>query len=285
MSDLITANTELGSTKESLIASVVQKELAFQAKLTPFFTDLSSLAMPGYDRISVPKLSSFTVIDRAEGSYGDSSQLSASVDTMLLDKVAYVSWIIDSVTATQSNIPAQLEFAKRAAAASARFVDSAILTELGNIAHAFINVGADANVSYANILKMVRELEENNANMADCVWLVSPAQKEALFGLAEFKNFQQFGQAILPGGVIGQILGIPVVMHSGMVSSQVYLAEKTGLAYAFQKAATYGEQDEIGYGVGAKKAAIEQIFSVKGMQLGMSGAASGKSPLVIGLND
>lgn len=285
MSDLITGNTELGSTKESLIASVVQKELAFQAKLTPFFTDLSSLAMPGYDRISVPKLSSFTVIDRAEGSYGDASQLSASVDTMLLDKVAYVSWIIDSVTATQSNIPAQLEFAKRAAAASARYVDSAILSELGNIAHAFINTGADANVTYANVLKMVRELEENDANMADCVWLVSPAQKESLFGLDEFKNFQQFGQAILPGGVIGQILGIPVVMHSGMVSSQVYLAEKTGLAFAFQKAATYGEQDEIGYGVGAKKAAIEQIFSVKGMQLGQKGAASGKSPLVIGLND
>lgn len=285
MSDLITGNTELGSTKESLIASVVQKELAFQAKLTPFFTDLSSLAMPGYNSISVPKLSSFTVIDRAEGSYGDASQLTASVDTMLLDKNAYVSWIIDSMTAVQSNIPAQLEFAKRAAAAQARYVDSAIISELGSVAHAFINVGTDANVTYANVLTMVRELEENEANMADCVWLVSPAQKEALFGLAEFKNFQQFGQAILPGGVIGQILGIPVVMHSGLVSSQVYLAEKSGLAFAFQKNASYGEQDEIGYGVGAKKAAIDQLFGVKGMQLGQKGAASGKSPLVIGLND
>jgi N4-gp56 family major capsid protein len=285
MSDLITGNTELGSTKESLIASVVQKELAFQAKLTPFFTDLSSLATPGYDRISVPKLSSFTVIDRAEGAYGDSSQLTASVDTMLLDKNAYVSWIIDSMTAVQSNIPAQLEFAKRAAAAQARYVDSAIISELGSVAHAFINVGTDANVTYANVLTMVRELEENEANMADCVWLVSPAQKEAIFGLAEFKNFQQFGQAILPGGVIGQILGIPVVMHSGLVSSQVYLAEKSGLAFAFQKNASYGEQDEIGYGVGAKKAAIDQLFGVKGMQLGQKGAASGKSPLVIGLND
>jgi hypothetical protein len=285
MSDLITANTELGSTKESLIASVVQKELAFQAKLTPFFTDLSSLAMPGYDRISVPKLSSFTVIDRAEGVYGDASQLTAAVDTMLLDKNAYVSWIIDSMTAVQSNIPAQLEFAKRAAAAQARYVDSAIISELGSVAHAFINVGTDANVTYANLLTMVRELEENEANIADCVWLVSPAQKEALFGISEIKAAQNFGQSVLPGGVIGTFLGIPIVMHSGLVSSQVYLAEKSGLAFAFQKNASYGEQDEIGYGVGAKKAAIDQLFGVKGMQLGQKGAASGKSPLVIGLND
>ena len=285
MSDLITGNSELGLTKESLIASVVQKELAFQAKLTSFFTDFSSLAMPGYDRISIPKLSSFTVIDRAEGSYGDASTLNSSLDTMLIDKSAYVSWIIDSVTATQSNIPAQLEFAKRAAAAASRYVDSAIISELGSIAHAFINTGADANVTYANLLTMVRELEENDANMADCVWLVSPAQKEAMFGLSEVKQAQNFGQATLPGGVIGQFLGIPVVMHSGISSVQVYLAEKSGLAYAFQKNASYGEQDEIGYGVGAKKAAIDMLFSVKGLQLGMKGAASGKSPLVIGLND
>jgi hypothetical protein len=285
MADLITGNTELSSTKAALIASIVQKELAFKAKLTPYFTDLSSLALPGHNSISVPKLSSFTVVDRAEGSYGDASALTASVDTMNLDQNAYVSWIIDSMTAIQSNIPAQIEFAKRAAAAQARFVDEKLIAELRSVSHAFINVGTDVNVSYANLTTMVKELEENEAEMADCVWLVSPAQKEAMFGLTEVKQAQNFGQAVLPGGVIGQFLGIPVVMHSGLASKELFLAEKSGLAYAFQKGASYGEQDEIGYGVGAKKAAIDQLFGVKGMQLGQKGAASGKSPLIIGLND
>jgi hypothetical protein len=285
MSDVITGNTELGSTKAALIASIVQKELAFKAKLTPYFTDLSSLALPGHNSISVPKLSSFTVVDRAEGSYGDASALTATVDTMLLDQAAYVSWIIDSVTAIQSNIPAQIEFAKRAAAAQARFVDEKLIAEMRSVAHAFINVGADSNVSYANLTTMVKELEENDAEIMDCVWLVSPAQKEAMFGLTEVKQAQNFGQAVLPGGVIGQFLGIPVVMHNGLAAKELFLSEKSGLAYAFQKAASYGEQDEIGYGVGAKKAAIEQLFGVKGMQLGQKGAASGKSPLIIGLND
>lgn len=283
--DVITGNTEIGNTKQDLIAAMVQRELAFKAKLTPYFTDLSSLVGPGMQSISVPKLSSFTVADRAEGSAGEISALTSSVDKLDLNQNLYVSWLIDPMTAIQSNIPAQLEFAKRAAGAQARKIDELLINELGNIAHAFINVGSDANITYANVLKMVKELEENEAEMSDCVWLVSPTQKEAIFGLAEFKNQYQFGQAVLPSGQIGTILGIPVVMHSGLSSVQVYLAEKSALGYAFQKTASYAEQDEIAYGVGAKRAAIDQLFGLKGMQLGQKGAASGKSPLVIGLND
>lgn len=285
MADVITGNTELGTTKQDLIASIVQRELAERAKLTPFFTDLSSLVGPGMQSISVPKLTSFTVADRAEGVAGEISALTSSVDKLDLNQNLYVSWLIDSMTATQSNIPAQLEFAKRAAAAQARYVDTLIINELANVAFSFLNVGADADVTYANVLTMVKELEENDAMMEDCVWLVSPSQKQAIFNLAEFKNQYQFGQAVLPTGVIGTILGIPVVLHSGLASKQLFLAEKSGVAYAFQKSASYAEQDELAYGVGAKRAAIDQLVGVKGMQLGQKGAAAGKSPLVIGLND
>lgn len=285
MSDVITGNTELGVTKEALIANIVQKELAFKAKLTPYFTDLSSLALPGYDRISVPKLSSFTVVDRAEGVKGDATALTASVDTLLLDQNLYVSYIIDSITALQSNIPAQLEFARRAAAAQARAVDEKLIAEIRNVAFSFINVGADVNVSYTNLTTMVRELEENDAEMMDCVFIVSPAQKEAMFALSEVKQAQNFGQATLPSGVIGTFLGIPVVMHNGLAAKELFLCEKSGLAFAFQKNASYGEQPEIEYGVGAMRAAVDMLMGVKGMQLAQKGAASGKSPLIIGLND
>lgn len=285
MADLITGDTQLSSTKQALISSLVQKELQFKAKLTPFFTDLSSLAMPGATSVSIPKLTSFTVVDRAEGSYGDASQLTASVDTLLLDKNAYVSWIIDSMTAIQSNIPAQIEFAKRAAAAQARYVDSQLISAVASVAHAFINVGADVDVTHANILTMIKELEENDADLAEAVWLVSPQQKSIIFNLAEYKNQYQFGVPTLPTGVIGNIMGIPVVMHNGLAGKEMYLCEKSGLAYAFQKNAAYGEQDEIGYGVGAKKAAVDQLFGIKGMQLGEKGVGATKSPLIIGLND
>jgi hypothetical protein len=285
MPDVITGNTEIGNTKQGLIAAIVQKELAFRAKLTPFFTDLSALVGPGMQSISVPKLSSFTVADRAEGVAGEVSALTSSVDKLELNQNLYVSWIIDAMTAVQSNIPAQLEFARRAAAAQARKIDELIIAELRSISFAFLNVGTDANVTYGNLTSMVRELEENDAELMDCVWLVSPAQKEAMFALTEVKQAQNFGQAVLPSGVIGQFLGCPVVLHSGLAGKELFLAEKSGLAYAFQKTASYGEEDKIEYGVGAKRAAIDQLFGLKGMQLGQKGAASGKSPLVIGLND
>lgn len=285
MPDIITGSTEIGGTKQALIAAMVQKELAFRAKLTPFFTDLSAFANPGALSIAVPKLSSFTVIDRAEGAYGDSSALSSSNDVLTLDQNLFVSWIIDATTAIQSNISAELEFARRAAAAQARAVDTLIIGELRSACSSFLNVGTDVDVTYANVLSMVRYLEERDASMEDTVWLVSPQQKAAIFNLAEFKNQYQFGQATLPSGVIGTILGSPVVMHSGLAGKEVFLAEKSGLAYAFQKNATYGEQAELSYGVGAKKAAIDQIFGVRGMQLAQRGAAAGKSPLIVGLND
>lgn len=285
MPDVITGNTEIGNTKQDLIAALVQRELAFRAKLTPFFTDLSSLVGPGMQSISIPKLSSFTVADRAEGVAGEISALTSGVDKLELNQNLYVSWLIDSVTALQSNIPAQLEFARRAAQSQARYVDSLLISELASVAYKFVNVGADSNVTYANVLSMVKDLEKNDATMEDCVWLVSPAQKEAIFGLAEFKNQYQFGQATLPSGVIGQILGIPVVAHSGLADKQLFLAEKSGLAFAFQKNASYAEQPEIAWGVGAMRAAVDQVMGVKGMQLAQKGAAAGKSPLVIGLND
>ena len=129
MPDVITGNTEIGNTKQDLIAAMVQKELAFRAKLTPFFTDLSSMVGPGMQSISVPKLSSFTVADRAEGVAGDISALTSSVDKLDLNQNLYVSWLIDPMTAIQSNIPAQLEFARRAAAAQARKIDELIITD------------------------------------------------------------------------------------------------------------------------------------------------------------
>lgn len=285
MSDLITGNTEIGGTKQALIAAMVQKELAFKAKLTSFFTDLSALAVPGSSSIAIPKLSSFTVIDRSEGSYGDASQLSTTNDVLSLDQNLYVSWIIDSVTALQSNIPAQVLFAQRAAAAQARKVDDLLIGEIRSTCSSFLNVGADVDVTYANVLAMIKYLEEKDAAMEDAVWLVSPQQKSAIFALAEFKNQYQFGQATLPNGVIGTILGCPVVMHNGLAGKELFLAEKSAVAYAFQKNASYGEQAEIGYGVGAMKAAIDQVMGVKGMQLAQKGAAAGKSPLIVGLND
>jgi Phage capsid protein len=286
MADVITgAATELDSTKATLIAAMVQKELAFKAKLLPFVTDVSAMAVPGAKIIQFPKLTSFSVVNRAEGAAGASSALTSSTDSLALNYNAYVAWTIDNYSEIQSNINAQLEFAKLAASAQARYVDNQIIATLASVCSSFQNVGTDIDITYANIVTMMKLLKQNDADPSQAAWIISPQQEAALFSIAEIKNWNQFGQAVLPNGVVGNVLGVPVVVHNGLAGKQAFLVEKSGIALGFQKQASYGEQSAIDYGVGAKKCAIDQLFGVGGLQLGFKGAAAGKSPLVLGLND
>jgi hypothetical protein len=285
MADVITGNTQLGPTKQELISSLVQKELAFQAKLLPTVLNVSNFAVPGSKSISFPKLTSFTVINRTEGAAGDAAALTATVDTMLLDKNAYIAYVIDSMTATQSNINAQLEYAKFAASSHARYVDNQIIGALQSGAASFENVGADADVSYDDLVAMRLKLIKADANLAQCVIVVSPAQEAVMFGLDEFKRADVFGQGNIPSGVIGRILGMNVIVHNGLADKELYMYEQTGLAIGFQKAPAMSEEETNAYGVGAKRVAIDQLFGVKALQTGLKGAAAGKSPLIVGLND
>lgn len=278
MADLITGNTQLSSVKQDLIAAVVQKELAFQAKLTPYFTDVSMFAAPGAKQISFPRLSSFTVIDRASGAQGDASVLTASVDTMLLDINAYVAWIIDSSDAIQSAIPAQLEFAKRAAAAHGRYVDTQIIAELEAVGVPTTTAG---NLTAAVVLEMQETLLENDADPGALGLFIAPAQRTVLLQIAEFRNAEIYGQAVIPSGVIGSLYGMPVVVHNGLSANQYFMAEKSGLAYGFQMGPSYSEQMANEFGSQAKRAVLDQLFGVEGMQKGLKGVLSTQSPLVI----
>jgi hypothetical protein len=286
MSDAYMGNTELGSTKAVLISSLVQRELAFQSILKNLVKDVSAFAVPGHKQISFPKLTSFSVGNRAEGVKGETQALTASVDNLNLDKNSYISWSIDAFTAAQISIDGQVEAIKHASAAMARSVDSEIIAKLGAIAASFVNVGSDADVTYANLVDMRKTLLKADAILADCVIIASPAQEAALMKLSEFKDASVYGaNAVVPNGVVGKILGMPVYIHNGLVDSGLFMFEKSAIVAGFQKDAQYGEQSFLELGVGAKRCAIDMYWGLAGQQLGQKSAAPGKSPLVIGLND
>ena len=73
MADVITGNTQVGPTKQDLVAAIVQKELAFQAKLVPTISNWSALAVKGAKSINIPRAASFTVTNRASGAAGDAA--------------------------------------------------------------------------------------------------------------------------------------------------------------------------------------------------------------------
>lgn len=285
MADAITGNTELGATKQDLIASLVQRELAFKAKLLPYFTDVSNFAIPGAQSISFPKLTSFTVVDRSEGAAGDATALTATVDKLDLNINAYVAYIIDSMTKKQANIQSEMEFAKRAAGAHGRYVDSQIIAALAAGAASFVNTGADVDVTYDDLTDMQGAYLTADGLMEDGVWIVSVSQNTAIVNLNEFKDSSAFGEMVIRDGYVKQILGMPVVIHNGLAPKELYLCSKESLAVGFQSGPSMDEQPANEFGVAATRVAVDQLFGIKALHTGEKGAAAGKSPLILGLND
>lgn len=279
-------NTELGATKATLIANYLQRELAFAAKLRGTITDVSNFAVKGAKTVSFPKLTSFSASNRSEGVLGETTALTASVDSLNLDFNAYCSWAVDAFTAKQITIDGEMEAMKRAVAAMGRYIDEQIIIKIAAVAASFTNVGADVDVTYANLVAMRKAILKADGMLSDTVILCSPAQEAVLMALTEFKDNSVFGaQSVVAEGVVGKILGMPVIVHNGLADKQLFMYEKSGLAIAVQKEIEIGEQSFLELGVGAKKYASDAYFGLAAQQVALKGAGAGKSPLVLGLND
>jgi len=137
---------------------------------------------------------------------------------------------------------------------------------------------------------------ENNANMDDVVLIIPPTQEEAMLKIAEFSSAEIYGRGIIEAGILGRVFGIPVLVHNaaelddaGNGYQQAIMAEKEGLAFGFQRRPNFDEEKAISYGTGAMLQAVDQLFGVKGCQLGVSSdknvVAAGKSALVAKLAD
>lgn len=285
MVDVITGNDQLGATKEQKIAALVQRELQAKSILAKYFLDVSEFAVEGAKSISFPKLGSFTATNRAEGTKGETTTITATLDTMLLDQNAYIAYIIDSMTKKQNNIKAELRYAERAASAHARYFDNAIIAKIRAVCSFFSNAGADANVVYTDLTELQEKYLAAEGILAEGVWLMSTTQNKAICEMDEFKNLAGFGETVMRDGFASRILGMPVVIHNGLAGKELFLCGKDGLAYGFQSGPAMDEQPANEYGVGARRAAVDQLFGVQGLHLEEKGAAAGKSPLILGLND
>jgi hypothetical protein len=284
MSDVITGNTQLGSTKQDLIAAIVQRELAASAMFLPTITDLSMFAVKGAKSISFPKAGSFTVENRASGATGNAQTTAFTTDQMLLNVNAYVSWLVDSTDAYQSNIDVLAEYIKRASSAHARYVDSKIITELEAIAfNSPASTAGSSPISDVNILSMRKQLFQENADRNNCFMALSVDQEAVMLGIDKFVRYDALGVSKIPEGAIGKIYGIPVFVSNLLETGQVLMWDKASLGVAFQKGANYAEQQKIEYGTNSKLCAVDQLFGVKGLQIAAEGVASGKSPLVVKL--
>lgn len=276
------ANTQMAPTKMDLIVEMAQRELKAQAQLAGFFSDKSSFAVKGVKSVSFPKLSSFSVLDRSSGSAGTEQVVTASVDTLDLNKNKQVLWVIDPSDEIQSTLNWELETVRLAASAHGRqfdrdLVDAAMLART--------EVSATGDITRDLVLEMIEYLSKNFARKDQVALFISPAQRTAMLKISEFTQAQIYGNAVIPTGTIGSVYGVPVVEAPILTDDEFFMAERDGLAFALQKAPAYDEQKAVQYGAGAMIRTLDQLYGVKALQIAQGTAAAGKSALIIGYND
>lgn len=272
----------LANTKNDLIIALVQRELRERVNLLPTVEDYSQFAIKGAKSVNVPKLSSFTVNDRAFGAADVEQTLTDSVDAIALDKNKIVSFIVDKADEVQSSMDYMLQSITYATQAHARQVDADIISVLTAGASLNINGGTPADISVANILAMREHLIGNNADMSMAAMVIGPDQERAMLSLAEFSRFEYRGTSPAPvvNGQIGSVYGVPVIINNQVAAQQAFMYERMGVGIAFQRQPNVGSQPKLEYGSEAELVVVDQLYGVDALQKGKNGAGATESPLI-----
>jgi hypothetical protein len=278
MADVIIGSTQTAATKQDLISQIAQRELKAAAIFASYFTDVSNFAVKGSKSISFPKLTSFTVGERGSAATLDAQAITASVDILNLDVPAYLKWIVDPNDEVQSTLDWELETVSRAASAHGRYFDGKVRAVVLAEAAQCAAVGA---ISRDKVLEMRQYLKKNEANMDQVTLFVAASEMTNLLKIEEFSRADVYGSPVTQTGLLGRVFGIPVVETNQLEDGEYFMAERGAIAYGFQKSPAYGEQDELDFGVGCKKRAMDALYGLKGLQIGQGEAEAAESALMI----
>lgn len=282
------AANNLVNTKADLIAALVQRELLESASLVSCLGDYSSMAVKGAKSIEIPKLSSFTVQDRAFGAAAsENTALTDSTDVINLDKNKIVLFGYDSHDEMQSSIDYMANAISRAARAHGRQVNDDIITAWESFADLSVNGAVPADITTNAILDMREKLISNFADMSSAKLVIAADQEKAMLKLPEFSRYDYRGGGDSPiiNGTIGFVYGVPVILNQQLKAQQAFMVTPEGSGIAFQKAPAVAEDSALQYGTGGKQVAVDQLYGVGGLQLGEGDAVVGKSSLVCKLTD
>lgn len=278
----------LTAAKQDLIGALVQRELLESASLLNVCTDYSNLAVKGSKSVSIPKLTSFTVQDRAFGAAGsENAALVTAVDTINLDKNKYIKFGYDSADEQQASINYLTTAIMRASQSHGRQINSDIITEIEAVGGFSVNGAVPADITASAILNMREYLMANFANMATVKLVIAADQEKALLSLPEFSRYDYRGNGPSPlvNGAIGSVYGIEIVLNQQIKAQQAFMIAPEGLGFAFQRTPSVAQESDLDYGVGGLKVVADCTYGIGGLLLNEGTAAVGKSAHVALLTD
>jgi len=223
------------ATEATLVAQDIVKTFPMQGK-------------PG-DILHVPDLSNLVANDKAASTQVTLQSPTETEFTLTINKHKETSFMIEDITAAQSQYALRAEYTQKAGYAISKQIDTDVLANYASLATSVIggdgatawsptantNTGNGTDLTDAGIRRMIRTLDDANVPADGRVLIIPPAQKEVIAGIQRFSEYLNTGVEALPktgqlmggkgGKAWGELYGIPVYVTTQ--SPQVAAADTT----------------------------------------------------------
>lgn len=237
--------TETGATAQSIVANLLQRELAVKSVLLPTILDYSSLVMPGAKEVAIPKATSFTAQNKSENTSTEWQAITASVDTVLLNIYKHIPARLEDIARAQSVIDWDVHMLGRMTSSMVTAIEASIASVLVKATNA-IQLSGTSNLAAtkADILEAKRILTAANVPLEDRFLAVPPGQEKALLAISDFVSASDYGSSMpIQNGELGRIYGFRVIVSNSFASDTEFVAyHKEHACFASQIAPKFEKQ-------------------------------------------
>lgn len=273
-------SANIDPSKQDVIAAIVQKELEGNSVFLPLTTDYSRFAGKGMKTFSILRRSVVSAIDKDCSIENPTQNFALATDTMTLDKMPYVSFVICDVDEIESVVSLDAEAARAAGGAIARHIDDAIITLLGTGAgYSAVTDGLATALDRDAVLNMKKYVECNYAD--DGVWVVGcEILHDNLLKQAEFSQNDIYGSAVIQNGRLSSLYGDPVIMSKRLGAGEAFYFSRQAIGYAAQQTLAFNVHDCPERGAMSKRYTWDSKYGLLLAQENELGAGVGKSPWI-----
>lgn len=271
MADVITGDVATDALKQTVIASIVQRELIAGSVLAGTVRNVSEFAVAGLDEIEFPKHGSYTVTKKVSGTPVDAAALTYGTDKLLLEEHAVIQWLIEKKANKQSVVNLESANLLAAAKAHAKQVDvdihAKMIAGVSTAAPDHVIAFAGASFGRADIVKCMELLDIQEMLAEGRFMAVHPTEFATLLNIDNFVDASKFGSNIpLINGQIGMLFGMPVLKSTVVAAGRPVVYSAESIALGFQITPEFDSQKDLANL--ATRYSLDQLYGIKVMQAG-----------------
>lgn len=238
------SRTDAAAIIQKAVSRMVQDTLIQESVLLPTVMDLSSEAVPGRDRIDVPRFDALSVVDKTEDTNATPAVATIAADQLNLTAHKLVAWEIEDIAELQSAVNMAAKLTEDAARSLPAKVDDDIVTQLNAASAAapdhIVAFNTPSVIEQTDILEAMRLLNDQRVPRSERTLLIPTSQEKNMLLISDFIRADSYGSSRpIQNGEIGMVYGNKVVVSTSANLNQnsFLLYHKSAAGYASQQAA------------------------------------------------